>query len=87
MRQRIVASILVLFSIVISLAVMELATRFISDDRTQQIAKLPEQWARKETVVPGARVAFYWHGALHIQDENNFGARPQSFRTTPHSLT
>jgi lysophospholipase L1-like esterase len=77
MRQRIFASVLILFSVVVSLALMEFATRIISNAQTQQIAKIPEQWARKETVVPGARTAYYWHGALHVRDQNGFR------RTTP----
>ena len=72
MRQRIFVSVLVLFSVAAALAVMEFATRFISNDQTQQIAVIPEQWEYKATVVPGAKVAYYWHGALHIADENNF---------------
>src|SRR4029077_18489631 len=72
MRQRIFASLLILFSVVVSLAVMEFGTRFISNDQTQQISVIPEQWAYKTTVVPGATVAYYWHGALHIEDENHF---------------
>jgi lysophospholipase L1-like esterase len=77
MRQRIVASVLTLLSIVVSLAAMEIATRIISNNQTQQIAKIPEEWARKPTVVPGARIAYYWHGALHVEDKNAFR------RTTP----
>ena len=72
MRQRIVSSLVILFSVGVALAVMEVATRIISNDQTQQIATIPEQWARKPTVVPGARVAYYWHGALHVLDENRF---------------
>jgi lysophospholipase L1-like esterase len=72
MRQRIFASVVILISVVVSLAVMEFATRIISNSQTQQIAKIPEEWARKPTVVPGARVAYYWHGALHVEDENGF---------------
>jgi lysophospholipase L1-like esterase len=72
MRQRVVASLLILFSVVVALAMMEIATRIISNDQTQQIAKIPDQWARKPTIVPGARVAYYWHGALHVEDENHF---------------
>src|SRR5262245_29792151 len=71
MGQRIVASVLILFSVVVSLAVMEFAARIIAGIG-QQVAQIPDEWARKETVVPGARRAYYWHGALHIEDENHF---------------
>jgi lysophospholipase L1-like esterase len=72
MRQRMFASVVILFSVVLSLAVMEFATRIISNSQTQQIAKIPEEWARKPAVVPGARIGYYWHGALHVEDKNRF---------------
>ena len=71
MRQRMIAAGLIVLSLAVVLAVMEVATRIMAGTG-QQIAQIPDEWARKETVVPGARVAYYWHGALHIQDENHF---------------
>ena len=34
---------------------------------------VPEEWRRKPAKVPGARVAFYWHGKLHVHGK--FGLR------------
>jgi len=71
MRQKLLAAVLTVLSVVVALAVMEVATRIMAKSG-QQIAQIPDEWARKSTVVPGATVAYYWHGALHVEDKNHF---------------
>jgi hypothetical protein len=38
---------------------------------------IPDHWAKRPVIVPGANRAYYWHGHLHVFDVNNFR------RTTP----
>ena len=45
----------------------------------KRLLTMPEEWKRRETVVPGAGKAYYWHGKLHVFNE--FGMR----RTAPFS--
>ena len=35
------------------------------------LLSLPEEWKRREVSVPGAWRAFYWHGALHVLNEDH----------------
>jgi lysophospholipase L1-like esterase len=34
------------------------------------LLSLPEEWKHREVEVPGARHAFYWHGALHVLNDD-----------------
>jgi len=79
-----IAAGLIVLSLAVVLVVMEGATRIMAGTG-QQIAQIPDEWARKGTVVLGARVAYYWHGALHILDETASGARRRSLPMTAHS--
>jgi lysophospholipase L1-like esterase len=36
------------------------------------VLTMPDDWKLRETTIPGARRAYYWHGALHVYDENFF---------------
>jgi lysophospholipase L1-like esterase len=38
---------------------------------------MPEDWRQRRVDIPGAAKAYYWHGVLHVRDENRFR------RTTP----
>jgi lysophospholipase L1-like esterase len=33
---------------------------------------MPKEWALREVHIPGAAKAYYWQGALHVEDENGF---------------
>ena len=39
----------------------------------KHLLTMPEEWKRRDTVVPGAGRAYYWHGKLHVFNE--FGMR------------
>ena len=41
-------------------------------DARFQFITMPKEWQRRDVTVPGAKFAWYWQGALHVQDENNF---------------
>jgi len=43
----------------------------------KHLLTMPEEWERRETFVPGAKEAYYWHGKLHVLNE--YGIR----RSTP----
>ena len=38
----------------------------------RSLLSMPESWRMRQTTVPGAQTAFYWHDALHVGDENGF---------------
>ena len=38
----------------------------------QRFTTMPQEWALRETSVPGATKAYYWQGALHVEDKNGF---------------
>ena len=48
-------------------------------DTSQVVAPLiiPDHWAKRKVIVPGAKRAYYWHGHLHVFDVNDMR------RTTP----
>lgn len=43
-----------------------------SDDRSTFLASLamPPQWARRTVQIPGAALAYYWHGTLHVHNRD-----------------
>jgi len=36
------------------------------------VITMPQEWGMREVHVPGAAKAYYWQGALHVEDENGF---------------
>ncbi|HML15156.1 MAG TPA: SGNH/GDSL hydrolase family protein [Xanthobacteraceae bacterium] len=45
--------------------------RWARAESRQWLLTLPEEWQRRDVEVPGARHAFYWHGALHVLNDDN----------------
>lgn len=46
-------------------------------DARYRFTTMPAEWQHRDVKVPGAAVAYYWQGALHVHDVNHFR------RTTP----
>jgi lysophospholipase L1-like esterase len=38
----------------------------------RSLLSLPDSWRMRQTAVPGAAYAYYWHDVLHVHDENFF---------------
>jgi lysophospholipase L1-like esterase len=36
------------------------------------LLSLPDSWRMRQVAEPGAAYAYYWHGVLHLHDENSF---------------
>lgn len=41
-------------------------------DARYRFTTMPKAWQHRDVTVPGAKFAYYWQGALHVHDENNF---------------
>ena len=65
-------------SVALTVIVLELALsahaqfRRLDDNTNVAPVTLPEEWERLGIQIPGARFAFYWHGELHVHDQDWF---------------
>ena len=75
----VIGSVTVCLLILETLLGVQVAQKPQDKDTSQVVAPLilPDHWAKRKVIVPGAKRAYYWHGHLHVFDVNDMR------RTTP----
>jgi len=59
--------LLVVCSVMLTLTAFEGILQFQARRKGEKrLLTMPEEWKRRETTVPGAGKAYYWHGKLHV---------------------